>query len=181
MKSAINKERRLTLSVAALVILACCLAVTSFALAYAALTVEESRLATGRVSINLNDGKPVITGGELVQPGTVVEKEFFVQNNSTDGVYYRLYFEEVKGGLAELLEITILDGETVLYQGTAVELSSTKVKAVEKELAAGEKKVLTARFVYPESVGNAGQNLDLTFTLAADAVQSKNNPDRKFS
>ena len=49
-----------------------------------------------------------------------------------------------------------------------------------KEIKVGEKRVLTARFYYPPTSGNEGQNQIMAFDLCADAVQTKNNPYRLF-
>ena len=35
-------------------------------------------------------------------------------------------------------------------------------------------------FHFPEATGNSAQAKDLTFTLCADATQTKNNPQRLF-
>ena len=44
----------------------------------------------------------------------------------------------------------------------------------------GQRRNLTVVFHYPESSGNETQNLDLTFTLCAEATQTKNNPNKLF-
>ena len=96
-----NTDKRLILEVVGLILLACCLVVTSAALTYRAVSVEDNLFRTGTVAINLNDGKPVIAAHEgLFEPGMTVEKTFFIQNRSTWDVYYRLYLSEVAGGLA---------------------------------------------------------------------------------
>ena len=44
----------------------------------------------------------------------------------------------------------------------------------------GEKMDLTIAFHYPEEAGNETQELELSFELCADAVQTKNNPEQQF-
>ena len=91
-----DKKKRLTVSVIVLAVLCCCLAVTSFALAYQVAKLENNSFQTGGIGIDLNGGKPVITADEyLFEPGMTVEKPFYIQNNGTWAVYYKLYFSEV--------------------------------------------------------------------------------------
>lgn len=54
----------------------------------------------------------------LFEPGMTVKKDFFIENDSTGTVYYRLYFAGVSGDLADVLEVTVKDGNKTLYSGT---------------------------------------------------------------
>lgn len=174
-------SKKLTGGIVTIVILAVCLCITTFALIWASVSVENNLFHTGSVKINLNDEKPVIHENEfLFEPGMTVEKEFFIENNSTWSVYYKLYLDNVSGGLADVLEITIKDGEKTLYTGTASQLTRKNVTAADDVLEIKEKKTLTIVFHFPESKGNEAQNLDLTFTMCADATQTKNNPNKLF-
>ena len=161
--------------------LAICLCITTYAIVWASVSVNENVFQTGKVQINLNDGKPVIEEHEfLFEPGMTVTKDFFIENQSTWDVYYKIYFDEVTGGLAKVLQITIMDGEKILYEGTADDLSKVNVKAADDTLRINEKRILTISFHYPEEAGNSTQNMSLTFKLCAEAVQTKNNPDKLF-
>lgn len=53
-------SKKLTASVVTVFILAICLCITTFALIWATVSVENNLFHTGIVKINLNDGKPVI-------------------------------------------------------------------------------------------------------------------------
>lgn len=173
--------KRLTGGIVAIIILALCLAITTFALVYATVSVENNLFHTGGVRINLNNGKPVIQEHEfLFEPGMTVKKDFFIENESTWDVYYKIYFDNVSGGLADVLTVTIKDGEKTLYSGTANELTRANVIAADDTLRIGERRNLTVIFHFPEEKGNEVQNLDLTFTMCADATQTKNNPNRLF-
>ena len=173
--------KKLTGGIITIIILAVCLCITTFALVYATVTVENNLFRTGQVSINLNDGKPVIQEHEfLFEPGMTVKKDFFVENDSTWDVYYRLYLENVSGGLADVLDVTIRDGEKILYSGTANELTAQDMAAADDTLKIGQRRELTVVFHYPENAGNDTQDLDLTFTLCAEATQTKNNPNKLF-
>jgi hypothetical protein len=144
-------------------------------------SIENNVFKTGYVRVNLNNGDPVIDDDELLfEPGTIVIKEFFIENTGTTESWYKLYFDNVKGGLADVLEITILNGEEVLYQDTAYKLSKDKTVSTDIALAVGEKRTLTARFHLPIGFHNEVQGTYLSFDLCASAVQSRNNPERVF-
>lgn len=173
--------KKLTRAIILAVFLAICLCITTYALVMAHVSVKENRFQTGSVDINLNDGKPVIEEHEfLFEPGMTVIKDFFIQNESTCKVYYKLYFDKVTGGLANVLEITIQTGDKILYHGTAASLSNANVAAADDVLGVGERRNLTILFHYPEGADNSGQNQTLTFDLSAKAVQTRNNDKKEF-
>ena len=173
--------KRLTGGIIAIIVLAVCLCITTFALVYASVSVENNLFHTGEVKINLNDGKPVIREHEfLFEPGMTVVKDFFIENDSTWDVYYRLYLDNVSGGLADVLTVTVKDGDKVLCTGTAGQLTRENVTAADDILPVGQRRNLTVTFHYPETSGNESENLDLLFTLCAEATQTKNNPNKLF-
>ncbi len=179
-----NKSRignKLAGSVITIVILAVCLCVTTFALVYSTVSVDNNLFHTGIVKINLNDGKPIIEEHEfLFEPGMTVEKDFFLENQSTWDVYYRLYFSDIEGGLADVLEIAVRDGDKTLFSGKMSDLTKDKVGAADDILGLSERRNLTISFHFPENAGNEAQTLFLSFTIGADAVQTKNNPNKLF-
>ncbi len=177
-----NNAKRLSVSIAALVFLCLCLCVTSFALGMAVYEVRNNVFQTGGIDIDLNGGQPVITQEEfLFEPGMTVEKPFYIQNNGTWAVYYKLYFSGVSGGLGDVLDVTILNsaGQTLVC-GKLSQLTQNSVHALENELAMDERQELTVRFHFPEEGGNEYQGGSVTFELSAIAVQTKNNPDKEF-
>lgn len=173
--------KKLTGGIIAIIVLAVCLCITTFALVYETVSVENNLFHTGEVKINLNDGKPVIREHEfLFEPGMTVKKDFFIENDSTWDVYYRLYLDNVSGGLADVITVTVKDGDKTLCSGTANELTKQNVIAADDTLKIGQRRNLTVVFHYPETAGNDTQSLDLTFTLCAEATQTKNNPNKLF-
>lgn len=187
-KAAENSRRRpkivnkLTASIIAVIALAACLSITTFALVYSMVSGEDNLFQTGQIKVNLNDGKPVIEEDEfLFEPGMTVEKKFFIENQGTWDVYYKLYLDNVEGGLADVMDVTIRDGDTVLYSGKADELQKEAVSAADDVLKLNERRELTIVFHYPETGGDSGQNQYLTFDLKVDVVQTKNNPGKQFS
>lgn len=177
-----DKKKRLTVSVIVLAVLCCCLAVTSFALAYQVAKLEYNSFQTGGIGIDLNGGKPVITADEyLFEPGMTVEKPFYIKNNGTWAVYYKLYFSQVSGGLGDVLDVTILDeDDNILLTGKLSELTKETVPAMEATLESGQRQDLTIRFHFPKGSGNAVQGEGLTFELSAVGVQTKNSPGKEF-
>ena len=178
-----NKQtaKKLTGSVLLIILLSFCLCITTFALIWSIVTVDDHYFYTGKVEIDLNGGKPVIEEHEfLFEPGMTVVKDFYIQNNSTWDVYYKLYLDDVSGGLADVLLITIKYGEKVLFSGKPKSLMENLVGAADDVLYLKEKKNLQIVFHYPEEAANQTQNSFLTFTLCADAVQTKNNPNKEF-
>lgn len=181
MNSNSNTSKKLTRSVVTIIILAICLCITTFALLFAMVSVNDNFFHTGNVKINLNDGKPVIEQHEFIfEPGMTVKKDFFIKNESTWDVYYKLYFDDIDGGLADVLDVSIRDGDNVLFNGKISELTKKNVGAANDVLKFKERRDLTVYFHYPEEAGNSTQNMYLTFTMKADAVQTKNNPDKLF-
>lgn len=173
--------KRMTGGIVAIIVLAICLCITTFALVYATVSVGNNLFHTAKVAINLNDGQPVIEEHAfLFEPGMTVKKDFFIENESTWSVYYKIYFDNISGGLADVLEVTLQDGEKTLFTGKAKDWSADKVMAFDDILQAKQKKTLTIVFHFPENEGNAAQNQDLNFTLCAEAVQTKNNPNKLF-
>ena len=172
--------KKMKASIIAIVILSLCLCITTFALVWSMAWVNDNIFSTGKIDIDLNDGKPVIEEDEyLFKPGMEVIKEFYIQNNSTCEAYYKIYFDEITGGLADVIEVTIRDNQRVLFAGKPSELTKQMVSSADEPLRLKEKKELEISFYYPKE-GNSTQDATLTFTLCADAVQMKNNPNREF-
>lgn len=176
-----NARRKVLMSVAVIMFLIAGMAVTTYALLYQAVAVDANVFQTGTVGINLNDDEPVIKPDEFVfEPGMTVVKDFFLENEGTIDVYYRLYFDNVEGNVADVLEITIKEANEVLFKGKAAEMTKDNACRSEKTLGVGEKAWLTAIFYYPEEEGNDTQKQFMSFDICADAVQVKNNPERLF-
>ncbi|MBQ7822277.1 MAG: hypothetical protein IJ391_08360 [Clostridia bacterium] len=174
-------EKKLSLGIVVLFVLIGCLCITTVALTRTVLVVKENYFETGLVKINLNDGEPVIREDEYIfEPGMTVVKNFFIQNESTDDVYYKLYFDNVDGNLADIIEISILYGNKSLYNGLAQDMTRDLAVAADDVLRVDERRELEIWFYYPPTEGNRGQAQALEFDLCAEAVQTRNNPDKLF-
>ena len=182
--SNMNAEKRLAIGIITIIALAILLTVMTFALVWATISVDSNVFHTGYVKINLNDGVPVIEEHEfLFEPGMTVKKQVFIENLSSWDVYYKLYFDNVSGALADALDITIKseDDSLIYWQGKVSELGKDNVAAADDYLEIGEKRYFNVYFHFPESEGNDTQSIYLEFDLCADAVQTKNNQFKVFN
>ena len=156
-----NTEKRLTGGIILIIVLSICLSVTTGALVYATITIEYNVFFTGIVEINLNDGKPVIDEHEfLFEPGMRVVKDFFLESNSSADVYYRIYFAEMMGGLADVLEITVrraVDDDTVML------VNGQSIPALREDA-----NTLTFGFIMPEA--------DVTIQIGPAAQMEETQP-----
>lgn len=179
-----NSKKRLSISLTALIALCLGLCVTSFALGYTFLRVEDNFFHTGTVDIELQESNFVIqgssTGDFLFEPGMRVYKTFTLENKSTDpdGVWYKLYFKDISGNLADIIDVTVYDGATEVLSGKLSAL--TRANTLD-QLALNESRTFKVEFHYPEKEGNAGQGGTAEFTICAEAVQRKNNPTGLFN
>ncbi len=176
-----NKKKKLILNALIIVVLVIALCITTFALLYSMVKVDDNSFMTGSIKVNLNDGKPVIEEDDLLfEPGMTVQRKFFIENEGTWDVYYKIYFEDIKGELADVLDITIKDGERTVYSGKVSDMTKDKVDSDEEILRDGERRQMTVTFSFPKDSGNEVQNAYLKFNMSVDAVQTKNNPQRMF-
>lgn len=176
-----KNKKRLTLCLLVLLLLGSFF-LTAYAASYLTRQVKDNYFQTGEIKINLNDGKAIITPEEfLFEPGMTVRKHFFVANEGTGDFYYKVYFTDVQGALADGLEVTIQDAQgNVLWSGILSQLTRQRVKATQQVMSPGERREFAITIHFPEEKGNLYQEKSLHFRLAADAVQTKNNPDRMF-
>ena len=173
-------SRKLSASILLIIGLIGCLCITTFAALFISVRVGGNSFETGGVGINLNDGNPIIEEDEfLFEPGMTVVKDFFVENTGTDEIYYKLYFKDVEGELADTLEISIKDGDKVLLSGKMNELTE-ELPAVDDVLALGERRDLQIVFRFPDDAGNESQAKNLSFIFYAKSVQTRNNTEKTF-
>ena len=173
--------KKLKVSMITIISLTTCLCITTFALYFSKVLVKDNFFQTGAIKINLNDGQPIIEEHEfLFEPGMLVKRDFFIENIGSWDVYYKLYFNNIDGDLGDILHITVSQDEDVIYSGFASEFTKQNVKSINDILEINEKKTFSIYFYYPKLSDNDTQNLKLSFELCADAVQTKNNPNKEF-
>jgi hypothetical protein len=179
-KNSLRKRAKQTLAFAAALLIV--LAVSTYALSKASVSVNDHSVATGTIAIDINNGKPVITEDEfLFEPGMRVIKDFTVTNEGTADAWYKVYFDEVEGELSKVLLISVYDQDQTYYSGSVLDFASVEDVDYFGSIEPGETKTLTLKIEYPKTAGNETKNQTMSFVLNAIAVQVKNNPDKQFS
>ena len=91
-----NLTKKITASIIAILLLTAALSVTTFVHVVSMISTDGHIFSAGNVAINLNDGKPVISGDDaLFEPGATFERPFTIENRSSCDVCYKFYFENV--------------------------------------------------------------------------------------
>lgn len=182
MKEHKTRLRRWLVSLAVLLLLVATFVLVVYAASRITREVKQNYFQTGTIDINLNDGKAIITEDEyLFEPGMTVRKDFFIENRGTWAVYYKIYFGDIKGELADVLEVEVRDKEngTVLYSGLLRDMTQLRTDLADDVLEVGERRNMTVTFHFPEEKGNETQERSVEFTICATAVQTKNNPNKE--
>ena len=182
MKERNTRLRRLLVSLAVLVLLAGVFVLAVYAATRITREVKDNYFQTGTIDINLNDGNAIITEDEyLFEPGMTVCKDFFIENRGTWAVYYKIYFMDIQGELADVLEVELRDKEngTKLYSGLLRDMTQRNISLADDVLDVGERRNLTVTFHFPEEKVNETQERRVEFTVSATAVQTKNNPNKE--
>ena len=174
-----KNRRRLFLGIFLTVLLVLMLGITSLALIYQKVTVEENLFQTGTVSIISLNEEPVFDL-EKVEPGMVLKEDFILRNDSTCDVHYRLYFTNVDGEMAEIIQVEVFDADTAIHEGIMADMNGQKSEGANGILREGEQRAMTIVLKVLEDCENLMQGQALTFDLNADAVQVVNNPDGLF-
>lgn len=178
------KNKTLQINIITLILLCLGLCITSFAISYTIVKIESNTFQTGGIDIDLNNGQPIIPENKwLLEPGMTIEEDFTITNQGSWKVYYKLYFEDVKGKLGDVLEIKIYKKDSpdiVLLNGKIRELMDADKLEIASELEKGETQTLTASFHFPEYSKNEYKGEKLEFNMSAIAVQTKNNSNKEF-
>ena len=147
------------------------------------LIVTSVAITISSVEVPNNIFSTVIMPNEyLFEPGMTVVKDFFLENEGAE-CWYKLYFRNVDGDLANVLDVTIKNGDTILCSGKMSDLTRDNMQfigSLPAKGAAGSRLDLTISFYFPQDAGNTAQNGTLQFDLCADGTQVKNNPGKEF-
>lgn len=181
-KTALPKQTvrivRFALPIAALIL---CWGVISYSLSWHQITVDDNTFSVGTLEINLNDGKPVFDKEVLIEPGMMLQEYFTIKNVGSANAYYRLWFSEIEGDLANELMVEIRDGKKLIFEGEFAELLEEKAFGTNSALMAGEEKELSIVIFLPEEGTNAVQGDTITFRLNYDATQMDGNPGKEYA
>lgn len=151
----------------------------TFVIKVAGLDADTVVISTANVSINMNNGAPILSQYEFEYWNGITE-EFFIENDSTVPVYARLYLDNVSGSLADSVTVSVYDGDTNLGAVWNKGAGGRLFAEIPNVLRIWERKDLTVTF----SV-ESGAHGEMQFQLACDIVQTTNNPghiyDGKFT
>lgn len=156
------------------------LSVTTLALAWNEVVVENNLFQTGTVKVDLNGGEPVFAEDILFEPGMVVQKSFTITNEGSTDVFYRLWFSEIEGGLAKKLTVKVTDGDQTIFSGTLMDMMGQKSEGANGTLEEGQEKEITIEFALPAETGDDMQGTSASFDLNLDAVQKAHNSGEEF-
>lgn len=146
----------------------------TFVIKVAGLDADTVVISTAGVSININDGAPILSQYDY-DNWNGVEKPFSITNDRTVPVYARLYLDHVSGSLADSVTVSVYDGDTNLGAVWNKGAGGRLFVALPNVLRFEERKDLTVVF----SV-ESGAHGEMQFDLACDVVQATNNPERIY-
>ncbi|MDR1628918.1 MAG: hypothetical protein LBS36_01690 [Oscillospiraceae bacterium] len=182
MNASKKTERRLIVCLSAIAILFVMLVITTYALVYSMVALDGSFFDNAYVALDLNQGKPVFSVRDTkLAPGGSFSKPFTITNRGTVDVWYRIYLEDVRGTLAEAVDCEIYEGGELVHSGRLSELTQNGAYVSISGLAVNETRTLTAVLKMPGGTPNDYNGGWVTFDLAADAVQLRNNPGKLFA
>lgn len=167
-------------SIFAIALLFTMLVVTTYALVLSSVSSEGNGFYMGTVKIDLNGGNTIFDGtlNNIDENGNI-SKNFTVENSGTAEIYYRLYLDNIQGSMAKNVIFEIYDGDKLLYTAPPEKFTKQNPCYGAEPLAAGEVKTLTAvvKLASDDETTAFGR---MNFDITADAVQTKNNPERIF-
>ena len=171
----------LSMRIVATVLLTIALCICTGFLIISTMESDGHTFRTGEVKINLNGGAPIVESDSPMIPGETLTRAFYIENEGTSDVFYTFCFENTDSVLSDFTEVTVRDGDTVLLSGRMSALTRANAKAVGDILQPGERRDLTVTFRFVDEDGNdAAMAASLHFDFSVMAVQTKNNPDKKF-
>ena len=178
-----NLVRKLTALIIAIVLLACGLCVTTYALVDSIVTIKNNKFSMSMgVALKVNNGDPILGVDDIVfEPGGTYTTEFPVSNLGTFDIWYRVYFTGVEGELKDYVTVTVKeineDGEFVFGKAKLSEFTADKVLKSYITTTEREKKVSIEFYFSPELDEQGGL---VSFDIKVDATQMPNNPFGDF-
>ena len=146
----------------------------TFVIKVAGLDADTVVISTADVSINMNNGSPILTQYDY-DNWNGVEEPFFITNDSTVPVYARLYLDNVSGSLADSATVSVYDGDTNLGAVWNKGAGGRLFAELPNVLIIDQRMNLTVAFSI-----ESGAHGEMQFELACDVVQATNNPERIY-
>lgn len=171
---------RITGNIIMVITLIFCWSITTYALAWHQVAVEQNSFTTGVLKLNLNDGEPVFDEELYFEPGLMIQRNFTIANEGNIDAIYRLWISNIEGELDDELTVEIRDGKKLIFDGIFEDFIEEKVYGNNTTLLANEIKELTILIYLPEECDNTMQGKAVSFRLNYDAVQKDGNPNKDF-
>ncbi len=176
-----NPPSKYIISTVLFLILLAVMAFTVSALIQPVAIVRNNHIETGKVQLEINDGKPVFLSSDLnLAPTESIRKALNLQNKSTVPVYYRIYFETHDGDLDRLLTISLYQDGQEIFTKKASEWTFQSPYTAEQAIEAGETVHYEVKATMATNVTNLGQDLFWKFDIISEGVQVRNNPEKQF-
>ncbi len=175
-------QKKVWISIAVIVLLFIMFVINTFAFISSFISSEANLFETAKVDIDFNGNRPVFVEDDFfLEPGRERIQPFYLRNNSTVDVYYRLYMDDFVGALKDALVVRIYDKDhNCLFTANMTDLTRETPFVDTAVLKVGETKELYAGVLMKTGVGNAYQNEMVSFSMYADATQVKNNFNKDF-
>lgn len=178
--SKLVKKQKLLLTAAAVIIVLLGILLSYVIFSVNVVSEKKVRLSQGSFDIVLNDSKPVLGDEILFEPGMTIRKDFTLENKGTTSSFYKIYFSELPQEVAELINVSILDGTQTLASSTLFEMTKETANIMNDNLLAGEKEVFTLCLELTQEIENVEQGMEYVLDMFVEAAQRDNNPEAEF-
>lgn len=175
-------KKKLLFCFVSIIILILLFNVSLFGFIEAKLSLGDNNIKTGNISICLNGNNKIFDDNDYyIQPGDIVKKSFYIENDGENDVYFKIYFDNLEGTYFDYIYVEIKNEEGVIIcEGLMNELSKENVESKDDALCASEKRNFEISIIFLEEAGNDYQDEKIDFEIIVMATQTKNNPNRDF-
>lgn len=175
-------KKKLLFCFVSIIILILLFNVSLFGFIEAKLSLGDNNIKTGNISISLNGNNKIFDDNDYyIQPGDIVKKSFYIENDGENDVYFKIYFDNLEGTYFDYIYVEIKNEEGVIIcEGLMNELSKENVESKDDALCASEKRNFEISIIFLEEAGNDYQDEKIDFEIIVMATQTKNNPNRDF-
>lgn len=178
----VELKKKIGMNMAILVMLFLLLAVSTYALFSPVLIIKDNIFTTASApKVTINDGKKVFNEKDLsFGPGERIMKPMKIKNQSDMELHYRVYLENVKGPLEDVLIFNIYFNDQLKHSVKLSDFGKSNAYISHIPLKAGEERTYFVEAVFPVGYNNQHSNQYVYFDFVVNAVQAKNNPDKLF-
>ena len=169
-----DKFKKYGLKFFLIAVIICSFVIMVFAIGFNEVFMETT-LQTGEVKIDLNNGEVIFEKNALnIEPNQTIIRDFTVKNIGTADCYYKVYLEDIKGELANQIIFEIYDEDKKMIKKVKPSNFTVNNAIDLKELLTPQEEVAFIVNAYlPKQSGNEYQKSEVTFSVVAEAIQSK--------